>query len=142
MAFELFVNGTLMRGLPLHKNMGDSEFLGEIRTEPRYRLYSIGDVHPGMYRLENGEAGGVAVVGELYRVSDATWQQISSGEPANLYRGEVKLEDGRVVLGILYPRELAEGKQRDISEYGDWRRYMESRGVENRREHSELVNAR
>jgi gamma-glutamylcyclotransferase (GGCT)/AIG2-like uncharacterized protein YtfP len=95
-----------------------------------------------MYRLEYGEAGGVAVVGELYCVSDATWQQIANGEPANLYRGEVKLEDGRVVLGILYPRDLAEGKQRDISEYGDWRRYMESKGVENRRESSELVNAR
>jgi gamma-glutamylcyclotransferase (GGCT)/AIG2-like uncharacterized protein YtfP len=142
MAFELFVNGTLMRGLPLHKNMGDSEFLGEFKTEPRYRLYSIGDVHPGMYRLEDGEAGGVAVVGELYRVSDATWKQISSGEPANLYRGEVKLEDGCVVLGILYPRELAEGKQRDISEHGNWRRYMESKGVENRCESPELANAR
>jgi gamma-glutamylcyclotransferase (GGCT)/AIG2-like uncharacterized protein YtfP len=142
MAFELFVNGTLMRGLPLHKNMGDSEFLGEFRTEPCYRLYSIGDIHPGMYRLEDGEAGGVAVVGELYRVSDATWKQIANGEPANLYRGEVKLEDGRVVPGILYPRELAEGKQHDISEYGNWRRYLDSRCLENRPENSQLANAR
>jgi len=142
MAFELFVNGTLMRGLPLHKNMGDSEYLGEFRTDPCYRLYSIDDIHPGMYRLEEGEAGGVAVVGELYRVSDATWQQIAKGEPANLYRGEVKLENGRMVLGILYPRELAEGKQRDISDYGDWRRYVESNCIENRCENSELVNAR
>lgn len=126
MAIELFVNGTLMRGLALHKNMGDSEFLGEFRTEPRYRLYSVDDVHPGMYCLKDGEPGGVAVVGELYRVSDATWNQIANGEPPNLYRGEIKLEDGRTVFGILYPRELAEGKQRDISEYGDWRLYAES----------------
>lgn len=126
MAFELFVNGTLMRGLPLHKNMGDAEFLGEYRTEPRFRLYSINDVHPGMYRLEDGEAGGVPVVGELYYVNDDTWKQIEAGEPANLYRGKVTLENGREVFGILYPRKLAEGRHRDISKYGDWRRYMES----------------
>ena len=126
MAFELFVNGTLMRGLPLHGNMGDSEFIGEFRTEPQYRLHSIDDIHPGMYRLEEGEAGGVAAVGELYRVSDEAWNQIEEGEPPNLYRGKVRLEDGREVFGILYPRELAEGKQLDISEFGDWRLYMNS----------------
>lgn len=126
MAFELFVNGTLMRGLALHANMGDSEFIGEFRTEPHYRLYSIDDIHPGMYRLEDGEEGGVAVTGELYRVNDDTWQQIEAGEPANLYRGKITLENGREVLGILYPRELAEGKQRDISAYGDWRAYWNS----------------
>ncbi len=101
MAFELFVNGTLMRGLPLHGNLGDSEFLGEFRTEPQYRLYSIDDIHPGMYRLEDGEQGGVAVAGELYRVSDDAWMKIEAGEPDNLYRGAVKLEDGRV--GVWHP---------------------------------------
>ncbi len=29
--------------------------------------------------------------------------------------------------GILYPRELAEGRHRDISEYGDWRAYTAAR---------------
>ncbi len=126
MAFDLFVNGTLMRGLPLHANMGDSEFIGEFRTEPQYRLHSIDDIHPGMYRLEDGEEGGVAVTGELYRVSNDTWKQIEAGEPANLYRGKITLANGREVFGILYPRELAEGKQLDISEYGDWRAYWNS----------------
>ncbi len=127
MAFELFVNGTLMRGLPLHGNMGDSEFIGEFKTEPQYRLYSIDDIHPGMYRLEDGEEGGVAVAGELYRVNDDTWKQIEDGEPANLYRGKVILENGREVFGILYPRELAESNQLDISEYGDWRLYVNAK---------------
>ena len=66
----------------------------------------------------------MAVVGELYRVSDDTWKQIEAGEPPNLYRGKVKLENGREVSGILYPRQLAEGQQLDISEYGDWRLYV------------------
>jgi hypothetical protein len=31
------------------------------------------------------------------------------------------------VDGILYPRELAEGHHRDITEYGGWRAYWASR---------------
>ncbi|MBV9357638.1 MAG: glutamyl-tRNA amidotransferase, partial [Chloroflexi bacterium] len=48
-AVELFVNGTLMRGLALHANLNGAEFLETVRTAPIYRLYSIGDVHPGMF---------------------------------------------------------------------------------------------
>ncbi|MBZ0301514.1 MAG: gamma-glutamylcyclotransferase [Anaerolineae bacterium] len=130
MPFELFVNGTLMRGLKLQANMGTSELLGEFRTEPRYRVHSIDDIHPGMYRLREGEDGGVAVAGELYWVDENTWKTIETGEPPNLYRGRIVLEDGREVYGILYPRELAEGRYPDISEYGGWREYMASKEVE------------
>ena len=127
MAFELFVNGTLMRGLKLHDNMRNSEFLAEIRTAPCYRLHTIDDIHPGMYRLEEGEAGGTGILGELYRVEETVWQIIEAGEPPNLYRGLVELEDGHEVLGILYPRHLAEGKYPDISEYGGWHAYWATR---------------
>jgi gamma-glutamylcyclotransferase (GGCT)/AIG2-like uncharacterized protein YtfP len=124
---ELFVNGTLMRGLELHKNLGDSEFLGEFKTAPCYRLYSIDDVHPGMYEVGPDEDGGVSVVGELYRMSDETWAQVEAGEPPHLYCGPVKLEDGRVVDGILFPRDKAEGLHKDISSFGDWREYMQAK---------------
>ena len=120
MAFELFVNGTLMRGLKLHGNLEGAEFLGEFTTAPRYRLYSIDDVHPGMFEVAEG---GVAVAGEMYRMSDEIWARVEAGEPPGLYCGDVELSDGRVVNGILYPRELAEGRHKDISEFGDWRAY-------------------
>ena len=120
MPIELFVNGTLMRGLELHGNLEGSEFLGEFLTAPRYRVYSIDDRHPGMFEVESG---GVAVRGELYLLPDEVWQRVEAGEPPNLYKGPITLEDGRVVDGILYPRELAEGRHRDISEYGCWRAY-------------------
>lgn len=126
MAFELFVNGTLMRGLKLHPNMGDSEFLGEFRTAPYYRVHTINDVHPGMYRLGDGESGGASIVGELYLVPDEVWAQIEAGEPPNLYRGLIELEDGRQVYGILYPRELAEGVYPEITAYGGWRAYRDA----------------
>ena len=41
MSIKLFVNGTLMRGLTLHKNLEGAEFLGSYETAPRYRIYSI-----------------------------------------------------------------------------------------------------
>ena len=124
MPITLFVNGTLMRGLALHANLHGAEFLGAVRTAPRYRLYSIGDVHPGMFEVESG---GVSVAGELYRLPDEVWARVEAGEPPDLYKGPVRLEDGRTVDGILYPRALAEGRQRDITEFGDWRAYMASR---------------
>jgi gamma-glutamylcyclotransferase (GGCT)/AIG2-like uncharacterized protein YtfP len=122
-AVELFVNGTLMRGLALHHNLAGAEFLGEFRTAPIYRLYSISDLHPGMFEVETG---GVSVAGEMYRMSDDIWQRVESGEPPHLYRGPVKLSNGRTVGGILFPRVLAEGQHKDISEFGGWRAYIES----------------
>ena len=127
MPFELFVYGTVMRGLSLHDNLEGAEFLGEATTEAAYRMYSIDDRHPGMFEIDDG---GVAVKGELYLVPDNVWARIEAGEPPNLYRGEVKLADGRRSFGILYPRELAEGRHRDISEFGDWRAYMAEAGAE------------
>ena len=122
MPVDLFVNGTLMRGLALHVNLDGAEFLGEARTAPRYRIFSIGDVHPGMFEVVEG---GVSVPGELYRLPDDVWARVEAGEPPGLYKGPVTLDDGRVMDGVLFPRELAEGIHRDISEFGGWRAYVE-----------------
>ncbi len=117
----LFVNGTLMRGFGLHKNLNGAEFLGAFMTKPCYRVFSINDVHPGMYEVQNG---GVAVEGELYRMSDEIWARVEAGEPPHLYCGPVKLEDGRVVDGILYPKEQIKPEHLEISRFGGWRGYM------------------
>ena len=124
---ELFVNGTLMRGLALHQNLAGAEFLGAFQTAACYRIYSIDDRHPGMFELDVGEEGGISVPGEMYWMPDDVWARVEAGEPPNLYKGPVKLSDGRVVDGILYPRELAEGHHRDISEFCGWRAYWASR---------------
>jgi gamma-glutamylcyclotransferase (GGCT)/AIG2-like uncharacterized protein YtfP len=123
MAVELFVNGTLMRGLALHHNLEGATFLGALRTAPRYRLYSIRDVHPGMFEVE---IGGVSIAGEMYCMSDEIWRRVEAGEPPHLYRGPVRLSDDRIVDGILFPRSQAEGRHKDISEFGDWRTYIAS----------------
>ena len=124
MSTRLFVNGTLMRGLKLNANLDGATFLGEFMTAPRYRIYSIADVHPGMFEVAEG---GIPVPGELYDMPDEVWERVEAGEPPGLYRGPVELADGSVVPGILFPRELAEGVHRDISEFGSWRAYWATR---------------
>ena len=115
---------TLMRGLELNKNLEGAEFVGEFSTASCYRLYSIDDVHPGMFEVDEG---GVAVAGEIYRMNDETWQRVEDGEPPHLYCGPVKLDTGETVNGILFPQEIAISNHTDISEYGDWRKYIASK---------------
>ena len=123
MTIELFVNGTLMRGLMLHKNLDGANFLGEFHTLPIYRLYSIDDIHPGMFEVEEG---GVSVAGEMYSMSDEIFQRVKNGEPSGLYFGDVKLNNGSTVKGVLFPRETAESNYKDISNFSDWRAYIAS----------------
>ena len=130
MPVTLFVNGTLMKGLELHSNLDGATLLGEFRTVPRYRIYSIYDIHPGMFELDDNEEGGVSVAGEVYKMSDKIWAKVEAGEPPHLYRGPVKLIGGSSVDGILFPRKLAEDPTKnytDISAFGDWRTYMTSK---------------
>lgn len=129
MPVKLFVNGTLMRGLTLHSNLEGAKYLGNYQTAPRYRIYSINNVHPGMFELNEGEEGGVSVAGEIYKMSDEIWSRVEKGEPPHLYKGTIKLLDGGTVDGILFPREIAENpvnNHTDISLFGDWRKYLES----------------
>ena len=123
MTIELFVNGTLMRGLALHKNLGGANFLGEFSTLPIYHLYSIDDIHPGMFEVEEG---GVSVTGEMYSISDEIFQRVKNGEPSGLYFGDVKLDNVNVVNGVLFPREIAAANNKDIYNFGGWRAYIAS----------------
>ncbi len=112
-----------MRGFAFHQNLAGATFLGEFNTAPVYRLYSIDDIHPGMFEVERG---GVSVAGEYYELSTDIWTRVEAGEPPNLYCGPVKLEDGHTVSGVLFPRKIAEVQYKDISEYGGWRNYIAS----------------
>ena len=115
----LFVNGTLMEGLELHANLAGARLVGTAETAPAYRLYSIDDRHPGMFRVERD---GVSVRGELYDVPDEVLARVVASEPAHLYVGIVELRHGRSVPGVLYPAERVAG-HRDISAFGGWREY-------------------
>ena len=125
MDINLAVNGTLMRGLELNANMlgTGATFVREARTVPAYRLWSIGDRHPAMIRVEHG---GAAIAVEVWSVPPEGLAAILLKEPAGLSIGKVRLEDGRETLGVLGEPALCEG-MREITAYGGWRAYVAAR---------------
>ena len=118
----LAVNGTLMRGLELNPNMlaVGATFVREDATVPAYRLYSIGDRHPGMVRVPTG---GVSVAVEVWSVPPDGLASIMLKEPPGLSIGKVSLLSGTETLGVLAEPILCEG-QREITSFGGWRAYI------------------
>jgi gamma-glutamylcyclotransferase (GGCT)/AIG2-like uncharacterized protein YtfP len=123
---SLAVNGTLMRGLELNSNLltVGATFLREDSTVPAYRLFSIGDRHPGMYRVATG---GVSVAVEVWTVPVEGLASILIKEPAGLSIGKVQLTSGEEMLGVLAEPILCEG-QREIGHFGGWRAYRATEG--------------
>ena len=121
----LAVNGTLMRGLELNPHLlrVGATFVREAQTEPVYRLFSIADRHPGMYRVAEG---GTSIAVEVWSVPNTGLGSVLMNEPAGLCIGKVTLLDGTEVLGVLAETILCEG-QREITEFGGWRAYIANR---------------
>lgn len=120
----LAVNGTLMRGLELCKNMIDANatFLREDRTAKAYRLWSINDNNPAMIR---DESSGQSIELEIWSVPTAGLVSILQKEPAGLTIGKVELEDGTYVLGVLAENFILQG-QKEITSYKGWRNYIKT----------------
>lgn len=122
---QLAVNGTLMRGLALEKNLKNvgAVFLRETKTQKSYRLWSIRDDHPAMLRVDPQDPRAVTVDVEVWEVPMAGLTKVLQQEPEGLSIGKVKLEDGQVVLGVIGEPELVKG-QKEISSFGGWRSYL------------------
>ena len=119
---ELAVNGTLMRGLELNRNLLDvgARFVREAKTDNAYRLYSINDRHPAMYRVAKGDGRQIEV--EIWELDGDGIASVLEKEPPGLCVGKVVLSDGSIVLGVLGEPHIFEG-QKDITNYGGWRHY-------------------
>ncbi|MDU4960082.1 MAG: hypothetical protein E6X17_05395 [Sporomusaceae bacterium] len=118
----LAVNGTLMRGLELNRNLLDvgATFVREDTTAACYRLWSIDDRHPAMLRT-SGEGGRVAV--EIWSIPLEGLAKVLLNEPAGLSIGKVLLSDESIVLGVLGEFFLCQGHC-EITEYGSWHAYI------------------
>ena len=124
----LAVNGTLMRGFKYHPHMiaAKATFVREAATEPAYRLWSIGDDYPAMIHVTDGSGQTVHV--EVWAVPLEGLSGLLEEEPPGLAIGKIRLDDGRVVLGVLGESALVQG-QREITGYGGWRAYVEAEGI-------------
>ncbi|NJL01878.1 MAG: gamma-glutamylcyclotransferase [Spirulinaceae cyanobacterium SM2_1_0] len=118
----VFICGSALRGQPDHANLAEAEFVGAAQTQPHYRLHAVKNGwHPGIYAVATG---GIAIPGELYRLSAAQYEHLLATEPPDMYPATVKLVGGGEAIAILYPRELIErDNEPDISHYGGWATY-------------------
>jgi gamma-glutamylcyclotransferase (GGCT)/AIG2-like uncharacterized protein YtfP len=121
---ELFVNGTLMRGDILHSNLEGARFISEARTAPRYRLFSIGDVHPGMVEAQGD---GVSVAGEIYELDLEHLERLMAAEPPGLGLRVVQLATNDRRLGIFWVAPELPQSAVDISRFGGWREYRRAK---------------
>jgi len=120
-----FFFGTVLRGEPSHEALTNARFLSETSTATKYRLLSVDDSYPA---LVEDLKGGMAIVGELYELSEVHWQAIVRLDPKWMYRAPIELHDGAVAESMLANPNLAKGVTlTDISAYGGWRNFNANR---------------
>ena len=123
---RMFLNGGGMRGGPIHHHIESiADFVGEVRTAPLYRFYSVRDEFPGIFWVGDG---GYLIVGELYELPlDTLRDGLLPAEPVELELGIVALEDGSASLSmVMRAAEIKRQGVVDISDHGGWRSYQES----------------
>jgi gamma-glutamylcyclotransferase (GGCT)/AIG2-like uncharacterized protein YtfP len=120
----MFLNGDGMRGGSAHHAIGDAPLIGERRTAPRYRFYSVRDEFPALYPAAQE---GQAILGELYDVPMGALRALLATEPPELELSIIELEDGILSFAmVLRETERQHGIHRDITRYGGWRSYRGS----------------
>jgi gamma-glutamylcyclotransferase (GGCT)/AIG2-like uncharacterized protein YtfP len=117
----MFLNGDGMREGRLHYTIEGAPLLGERRTAPLYRFYSVRDEFPALYPAAEG---GQPILGELYDVPMGPLSALLATEPPELELSIVELQDGELSFAmVLREDEHARGLHKDITSYGGWRAY-------------------
>ena len=96
---KLFVYGTLKQGRLRARYLDKQQFLGEAKTEPKYKLYNLGGF-PGLVPNDNG----ITIQGELYDVDDECLELLDhiEGHPDLFCRSNVDLQDHTDVMAYIW----------------------------------------
>ncbi len=129
----MFLNGDGMRGGSAHHTIEGVPLVGERRTAPLYRFYSVRDQFPALYPA--GEAGPEAgrprpILGELYDLPMPEFRALLATEPPELELGIIELEGGDLSFAMLLREtEYRSGVHRDITSHGGWQAYRAARSA-------------
>ena len=117
----LAVNGSLMRGFALNKNLVevDAEFVREASTSDKYRMWSINDQYPAMQRDTDG---GQKIQVEIWKLTPEALVRLVESEPPGLCLGMIELSDHQLMFGILGESFICLGME-EITRWGGWRNY-------------------
>ncbi len=130
----MFLTGDAMSDGPLHHHISGAPLIGERRTVPRYRLYSVRDEYPALHPVSQG---GQPILGELYDVPmDQLWDLLAH-EPPELELSMVELDDqvagarsavagARSAVQLSFAMVLRRGENglhTDITHHGGWLAY-------------------
>ena len=99
MMAKLFVYGTLKRGFSRSAALQGERFLGPAQTQPRYRMYNVGNF-PGLVEAPDG----LCIEGELWDVSPECFKRLDEIEGVGL--GLYKR--AKVSLTVPHDRDEAE----------------------------------
>jgi gamma-glutamylcyclotransferase (GGCT)/AIG2-like uncharacterized protein YtfP len=121
----MFLNGDGMVGGSAHHTIEGAPLVGERRTAPKYRFYSVRDQFPALYPATEGD--GQPILGELYDVPMKELRALLDTEPPELELTIIELDDGEMSFAmVLRDDEHSRGGHKDISAYGGWRAYRAS----------------
>src|SRR6266568_7179441 len=117
----MFLNGDGMRGGRAHYTIEGVPLVGERRTAPLYRFFSVRDEFPALYPVAEG---GQPILGELYDVPMGPLNALLATEPAELELSIIELEGGELSFAmVLREAEHALGIHKDITSHGGWHAY-------------------
>ena len=121
------VNGTLMQGQTTNYILieAGAKFVREARTAPLYRLWTVADKHPAMLRDEHG---GASISLELWEIDPERIMEVFEKEPPGLVIGQILLDNGSTVAGILAEPYILAGSQ-EITQYHGWHEYQSAKNL-------------
>lgn len=119
----IFLNGSAMRGGPLHDQLHGAPLVRRARTAAKYRFFSVANRFPAMHPVPGT---GHRVHGEVYDITlETLHHHLLPAEPEELELGTIELADGTACLATLLRQDQLDSPSLiDISHLGDWPTYL------------------
>ncbi len=126
---NLAVCAAHLTGLPLNHQLTDrgAHLVSATRSAARYKLLALPGGPPYRAGMIRYEEGGASIALEVWAMPTVNLGSFLTGIPAPLGLGTVELADGTSTTGFIC-EGYVEAASRDITSYGGWRAYLDSRG--------------
>ena len=122
------VVGAHLTGQPLNWQLTQrgGRLIRTCRTHPDYKFYALANTvppKPGLIRVPDYTGPGIEV--EVWALPTDTLGSFIQGVPQPLGIGQLRLEDGALVMGFIAEPAALEGAT-EITHFGSWRSYLSS----------------